>query len=221
MGNFRNIVAVAFGLLAVPASAVTVHTSQFIFGGTNHTGFEGLGPVAAADMVTSYSEDGIHVDYVGSGFVWSTLTPAPEGDFSWFVDRGRGYTRIRFDDAQGIQFLVNSAWFDAGPTLAYRLFHDGSMIADGFIEDHVSMWEGEWKYAGFSDVTFDEIHIQVLRNSGVFDAVADEAGIYDAIRLTRVVETPGGVPEPAQWALMIAGFGLVGGAMRRREKLAC
>jgi PEP-CTERM motif len=28
--------------------------------------------------------------------------------------------------------------------------------------------------------------------------------------------TPGAVPEPATWAMMIAGFGLVGGAMRRR-----
>ncbi|MEY4890984.1 MAG: hypothetical protein RIQ75_2114 [Pseudomonadota bacterium] len=28
----------------------------------------------------------------------------------------------------------------------------------------------------------------------------------------------GGVPEPAAWAMMLAGFGLVGGAMRRREK---
>lgn len=28
------------------------------------------------------------------------------------------------------------------------------------------------------------------------------------------------VPEPASWALMIAGFGMVGGAMRRRESIA-
>ncbi len=28
---------------------------------------------------------------------------------------------------------------------------------------------------------------------------------------------PGGVPEPAAWAMMLAGFGLVGGAMRRRQ----
>jgi len=27
----------------------------------------------------------------------------------------------------------------------------------------------------------------------------------------------GGVPEPATWALMILGFGAVGGAMRRRN----
>ncbi len=30
----------------------------------------------------------------------------------------------------------------------------------------------------------------------------------------------GGVPEPAAWAMMLAGFGLVGGAMRRRGALA-
>jgi len=30
-------------------------------------------------------------------------------------------------------------------------------------------------------------------------------------------EAPGAVPEPASWALMIAGFGLVGIAMRRRQ----
>ena len=28
---------------------------------------------------------------------------------------------------------------------------------------------------------------------------------------------PGGVPEPATWAMMIAGFGMVGGALRRRS----
>jgi hypothetical protein len=32
-------------------------------------------------------------------------------------------------------------------------------------------------------------------------------------------ENPGGViPEPASWAMMMAGFGLVGGAMRRRQR---
>ena len=27
----------------------------------------------------------------------------------------------------------------------------------------------------------------------------------------------GGVPEPASWAMMLGGFGLVGSAMRRRK----
>ena len=29
-----------------------------------------------------------------------------------------------------------------------------------------------------------------------------------------------GVPEPAQWALMIGGFGLIGGVSRRRQRQA-
>jgi len=34
------------------------------------------------------------------------------------------------------------------------------------------------------------------------------------------VEMSGGVPEPASWALMLGGFGLVGGVMRSRRKAA-
>jgi hypothetical protein len=29
-------------------------------------------------------------------------------------------------------------------------------------------------------------------------------------------QTPAAVPEPASWAMMICGFGLMGGAVRRR-----
>ncbi|MBS0362601.1 MAG: PEP-CTERM sorting domain-containing protein [Proteobacteria bacterium] len=32
--------------------------------------------------------------------------------------------------------------------------------------------------------------------------------------------TGGGVPEPASWALMITGFGLMGAALRRRRMLS-
>jgi PEP-CTERM motif len=35
-----------------------------------------------------------------------------------------------------------------------------------------------------------------------------------------VIAAPGGVPEPASWAMMLAGFGLVGAAARRRAKVA-
>lgn len=35
----------------------------------------------------------------------------------------------------------------------------------------------------------------------------------------QLTGTNGAVPEPATWAMMITGFGLVGGAMRRRNKV--
>ena len=46
--------------------------------------------------------------------------------------------------------------------------------------------------------------------------VADGSYQIDRFTITRLGGSPGGVPEPASWALMIAGFGLIGGAMRRR-----
>ena len=44
------------------------------------------------------------------------------------------------------------------------------------------------------------------------DYLIDEATISYQLR-----DQIGAVPEPASWALMIAGFGLVGGALRRRD----
>lgn len=38
--------------------------------------------------------------------------------------------------------------------------------------------------------------------------------------LNGVTVTPGAVPEPATWAMMIIGFGAVGGALRRRSTIA-
>ena len=54
----------------------------------------------------------------------------------------------------------------------------------------------------------------------------DYIRIYDnALSATEVAAlpngtlptTPGAVPEPASWAMMLAGFGVVGGALRRRR----
>ena len=42
----------------------------------------------------------------------------------------------------------------------------------------------------------------------------------NGIALVNFAGTFRGVPEPAAWAMMLAGFGLVGGAMRRRQKVA-
>jgi len=40
-----------------------------------------------------------------------------------------------------------------------------------------------------------------------------------SITLARYLPTVGGVPEPATWAMMMLGFGVIGAAMRRRNAL--
>jgi hypothetical protein len=39
-----------------------------------------------------------------------------------------------------------------------------------------------------------------------------------SLKLDDGISAPGGVPEPASWALMLGGFGLLGAAMRRRRE---
>jgi len=57
--------------------------------------------------------------------------------------------------------------------------------------------------------------------SGGFDIDGD-IGTYSQFRTTgvtsRIGGAVGGVPEPASWALMLTGFGLVGVAARRRQR---
>ena len=52
-----------------------------------------------------------------------------------------------------------------------------------------------------------------LRN---LDPTSDFSNAVDNVSLVQVA-VPSGVPEPATWAMMLAGFGLVGGALRRRS----
>lgn len=68
-----------------------------------------------------------------------------------------------------------------------------------------------------------------LSNSTVFDVAFDQKlGSYDAFLFTTQNDAADGyrlqqlglaVPEPETWALMLGGFGLVGHAMRRRQKM--
>jgi len=46
----------------------------------------------------------------------------------------------------------------------------------------------------------------------------DESWGLDNFRVTAVNATTGGVPEPTTWAMMLVGFGAVGGALRSRRK---
>ncbi|WP_448578650.1 DVUA0089 family protein [Thermaurantiacus sp.] len=61
---------------------------------------------------------------------------------------------------------------------------------------------------GFSGAsTFDDV-------SGAPNNPRSNKWAFDILNVESAVVNPG-VPEPATWAMMIAGFGLVGGAMRR------
>ena len=75
--------------------------------------------------------------------------------------------------------------------------------------------------AGQLSGVFASVTTSGFLNGFLYDIVYD----YSANRvLLQVVDAgsklPGGVPEPATWAMLIAGFGMVGAAVRRRSAVS-
>lgn len=192
-----------------PANALTVHTGTFLSSVTNYNGFEAIGPNDYPSG-TPYTEQGITVEYIGTASIWTT-SQVMEGEYSWYPNGGgTGYTEVTFAATDAIQFALGSGWFSGSPTLQYEVLLADVVIASGTITG-VSLYTG-FGYYGFSGEMFDELHLQVQNDNLPFNPDAYEAGAYDAFS----IGTAGVVPEPASWALMIAGFGMVGFAMRRR-----
>ncbi len=55
--------------------------------------------------------------------------------------------------------------------------------------------------------SFDEVRFSQSTNGGGYESDNHTVGFYTAV---------GGTPEPASWAMLVAGFGLVGTGLRRR-----
>jgi PEP-CTERM motif len=111
---------------------------------------------------------------------------------------------------------------DGGQTAFLNGLHStGTRFGDGRQASH---WKDAAQGAtqlGIMDPTFGRQQQGIITSLDLaaFDAIGWNVA-YDVIRnpgreFTTLSSTFGAVPEPANWALMIAGFGLVGGAMRR------
>jgi hypothetical protein len=66
-------------------------------------------------------------------------------------------------------------------------------------------------------LTLQEIFGAVSPNNGGY--LGADAGATDLSSLYQPGTIPVGVPEPGPWAMMLLGFGLIGGAVRRRGKV--
>jgi len=203
-----------------PASsaAITVETTDFLTSYNHYNGFEGMGSQLGFPPFTPYTEEGITVTYFGGTGIWTTSQPAAEGQYSWYPNGGsNGYTDVKFNQViNAVEFQAGSGWFNGPVELTYNILLGGSSIATGAISG-LPTFSG-FNFYGFSGANFDEIQLQGRQGTGnVFDPSAREAGAYDAFKFEGTLSS---APEPASWAMMIAGFGIVGGAMRSSRRNA-
>ena len=139
-----------------------------------------------------------------------TVSNAPTGtDIIAFNQGGR--KTITFSQAVSDVYLALISWQGNAGTFDQPF----EVISQGC---------GYWGCGTFANVTptsftgNGELH-GIIRFTGNFtsatftDLTEDWHGIQIGI---AGLATPSGVPEPMTWAMMIAGFGMIGGAMRRR-----
>jgi hypothetical protein len=132
-------------------------------------------------------------DCVG-GCVTTTTDTAGADGYGLNVDLGGGFALAGLYVGQATAYSLDVSFFDASHTLLGTVNVSGA--GDGVT------------FAGWESDIDKVASIQVLTPTSDNFVVSAQSGLLQAIG--------GAAPEPASWAMMIAGFGLAGAMLRRR-----
>jgi PEP-CTERM motif len=163
-----------------------------------------------------------------------TITAATNGNvLAYFASNTGGFTNLLGLQVNGIDTGIlglNNQTSTPGDVLDFGLVNAGDVLtfyinvtnnndfwysnkalnSDGV--NHV--WSTSYAGGDFGIPAGQFMTFEDLPGGGDFNY--DDLGFV----FTNVAVTPGAVPEPASWVMLIAGFGLVGAAMRRRPQVS-
>jgi hypothetical protein len=220
-------IALAALAMSVSASAITIHTTDFI-GAADRTRFNGFeGMAGGAIWSGRYTEDGITVTQVNesSNGIWTACTVCGrEGERSWYPNMGDwGYTQIRKADGSdfdSVGFLIGSGFFgnSGAAQILYELFDDETSVLSGLlIPTFVAMDpHAQLDYLGFSGGGFDTIWLRDTLATGFFSFGDNYQNALNLDSIELAEARP--IPEPTTVALL--GAGLVAFWFARRRRLS-
>jgi hypothetical protein len=211
--------AVAVALGATAAQATTVHDRQHDLLNFNQTGThttDGFDDLDVKSATVSYNDKFVFL----SATMYGNIGATTEGFYVWGVDTGTGtdffQTQPHPDVGKGVKFdtfIVLKA--DDTGSVNYlsgedsegveSVTHAGqtirAVIARDALEDGATVDISKWTFNIWPRV----------------NGLTDNDQITDFAPNDRNFNGSASVPEPASWALMIAGFGLAGATLRRRR----
>ena len=208
-----------------PKDGITAGTSDFIAVATHEMG-HALGFVSGVDDYDYLGTGGPLADVDLGGFLGKNY---PAND-DWF---GEALDLFRYSAPGALDWTTNTASYfsiDGGAT-AYQggLFSTGSFNGDGWQASH---WKAPQLPSGQFSCRLPKLgimnpYICSGRNGimtgldlAALDAIGWNTGV-DVNTFSRGTDKfTAFVPEPGSWAMLIAGFGLTGAAMRRRRVAA-
>jgi hypothetical protein len=183
-------------------------------GATNLTGWEVLGPArnSVAILDTAYHEAGVTFNAFGG----TQALDITGGENTGPTAGIRQTVNTRAGQRYQLSFWVGNADGRsdyAGTSALFLGINDN--LSTRFENADITEHGVNWKLFTTSFVATSD-HTDVIFNNGTAprsDGSGDNYAGLDNVRLTAV-------PEPAAWAMMIAGFGLAGATLRRRRGLA-
>ena len=141
---------------------------------------------------------------------------------SYFLGAGAHITAVSYD--VNITAFSPSYLSEAGFLFSNSSGSGGVQLTPGFEDDDpgTASYEGSGDLVDFGLDFF--LDADGMLDTEFFETFGDTSVNPDAVwnsgTITITYElVNSAVPEPATWAMMIVGFGAIGGALRRRQKL--
>ena len=179
-------------MTAVPAQAIT------------YTGTRVVGSQTAQLSITT--DDTLGVLSTANILDWTVVLSFVNVPFTLFgpLSGGNSVTQV---DGNGLTATATDLIFDFDSNGRF-MFVEGITFTDGqfgyCVEGATTTTLGCIGFPGSENISRSGISVITLDGSAVLASAAPSGG--------------GPVPEPATWALLVAGFGLTGAAIRRRTK---
>lgn len=219
LGKSAAFMLAGVGLIgAAHAASFTNGSFEIVTGGFNPGSGTfttlGTGNTAISGWtVTDGTIDVVNTNFLNPDFI------ASDGQNSIdLVGFSAGTIAQTFDTVIGttyrVGFDLNSNSY--GPDAIKRVLVTAGAFSNIFTYDsalHPIGAGGPWQSNGFNFTATGS------SSTLTFQALNSGAGCCFGAELDNVSVLTNGVPEPASWALMIAGFGFVGAATRRRSKV--